>query len=378
VSLTERTIGSPRIGFSCEWWTPREPTWSYTPAYLLRALQRRGEPITSIETQRSLPLRAALAMAYRPTSMPWKYSNLNQRLAARAMRAQAAAGRCEAVISTADETFDAGVPTFVYQDMNFEVARASSELLDPRLLSTLATTRARLRQVAARQAAQYDKLAGIFAMSTWFRDELIGQGIPSTAIEVVGAGLTSLAAAELRGDTRQRTRLLFVGGEFERKGGDQVLAAVERLRGEGGLPITLTVVGPPSWPGQAEPPSWVRYIGAMPPSAVAQLFCDHDLFVMPSRFEAYGIALLEAQAAGLPCVARRAFAMSELVPEGRGGMLIEEDDGADELATTIEKALDDDSLYENIRCRAREVRITNTWDAVAERMVRAIQRRVAT
>jgi glycosyltransferase involved in cell wall biosynthesis len=175
----------------------------------------------------------------------------------------------------------------------------------------------------------------------------------------------------------ERSRLLFVGGQFERKGGDQVLAAVERLRGQGGLPITLTVVGPRSWPTSTAPPPWVRFLGAVPPAVVAQLFYDHDLFVMPSRFEAYGIVLLEAQAAGLPCVARRAFAMSELVPEGRGGMLIEPDDGPEELATTIATALDDDSLYKHIGCRATEVRTTNSWDAVADRMVRSIQRRLA-
>jgi glycosyltransferase involved in cell wall biosynthesis len=345
----------------------------------LRSLQRRGEKVTSIATQRPLPIRAGLAMMYRPTSLPWKYSRLNQRLAARALRVQATAAGCQAVISTADESFDAGVPTFVYQDMNFEVARAAAEVLDVGLLTVLPTSRPRLEELAERQSKQYESLSGVFAMSQWFRKELIAQGIRSTSVEVVGAGLTSVPSGlAMRDEPKERTRLLFIGGDFARKGGDLVLGAVERLRRDGDRPLTLTVVGPRSWPEQGEPPDWVQFLGHVPPAVVAPLFANHDLFVMPSRFEAYGIAVLEAQAAGIPCIVRRAFAMPELVPEGRGGLLIEADGGVDELATAIAAALDDDELYEHIGDRAAEVRKTHSWDGVAEQMVSAIKDRVAT
>jgi glycosyltransferase involved in cell wall biosynthesis len=295
------------------------------------------------------------------------------------MRSQAAAAGCDAVITTADETFYAGVPTFAYQDMNFEVARQYSDVIDRRLLATQPTSDSHLRKIAERQSEQYLGLSGVLSMSHWFRDELIGQGVSPTAIDVVGAGISSISELRrpLLREPKERTKLIFVGLDFERKGGDLVLAAVGRLRKEGGLPLTLTVIGPPIWPYSDDPPSWVHFVGSVPPQVVAGLLLKHDLFVMPSRFEPYGIAFLEAQAAGVPCIGRRAFAMTEIVPEGRGGLLIEATAGIDELANTIARALCHDDLYENIEARAVEVREQYSWNAVAQRSIEAVTSQLA-
>src|SRR5437764_7713641 len=127
--------------------------------------------------------------------MPLKYSRLKQALAARLLRRRAAESGCAAVITIADETFDAGVPTFAYQDMNFGVACRMAERLGVTMLTVQPANRDRLRQLADRQSHQYRALAGVLVMSKWFRDELVQQGIPSAAIHVVGAGLTSTAPA---------------------------------------------------------------------------------------------------------------------------------------------------------------------------------------
>jgi glycosyltransferase involved in cell wall biosynthesis len=366
------------LGLACAWWTPREPTWSYTPSRLLQALRRRPEQVTSIEIQRSIPVRAALALLYAPTSMPWKYGQLHCRLAARSIRRKTARARCDAVVTLADETHDAGVPTFAYQDMNFASFHDSLNKLEPRMINTVTTTTARnLSHLAERQADQYKQLSGVFAWSEWFRQQLIGQGHPPSSIEVVGAGINGTVEyiRSPRDDT-QRTRLLFVGVHFERKAGDQVVAAVELLRREGEKPLTLTVIGPKRWPLADQPPSWIEFLGPIRPGQVGSLYPEHDLFVMPSRFEAYGIALLEAQAAGVPCLARRAFAMPELVPEGRAGVLVEPHDGPPEIAAKINEALGDDALHETLVERASEVRDVHSWDAVAARIATAAQRRL--
>jgi glycosyltransferase involved in cell wall biosynthesis len=310
--------------------------------------------------------------------VPWKYSFLNQILAMRAMRSQAAKNGCDAVITTADETFYAGVPTFAYQDMNFEITRRYADVVDRRFLTMQPTSNSHLSRLAERQLAQYGALSGVLSMSQWFRDELIAQGVSPTAIKVVGAGISSVAGVRppLK-ETKERTKLIFVGLNFERKGGDLVLAAVGRLRKEGGLPLTLTVVGPATWPGRNDPPSWVHFVGSVPPDVVGGLLLEHDLFVMPSRFDAYGIAFLEAQAAGLPCIARRAFAMTEIIPEGRGGFLVGATAGIDELADTIASALCNDDLYERIGARAAEVREQNSWNAVAQRSIEAVTSQLA-
>ena len=118
--------------------------------------------------------------------------------------------------------------------------------------------------------------------------------------------------------------------------------------------ITLTVAGPEKWPLPGSPPDGVRFLGALPPGEVAALYDSHDLFVMPSRMEPFGIVFAEALSRGLPCIARDAYAMPEIVTPGLSGYLIAGDD-EHELAATIAAALADDALYE--ACHA----VRRTW-----------------
>ena len=126
---------------------------------------------------------------------------------------------------------------------------------------------------------------------------------------------------QLRERVAPRRRLLFVGwgtdvSDFYRKGGDLVVAALALLRRDHDPRITLTVVGPETWPLPGSPPDGVRFLGSLPAHEVAPLYDSHDLFVMPSRMEAFGIVFTEAVARGLPCVARDAYAMPEIVTPG--------------------------------------------------------------
>ena len=82
---------------------------------------------------------------------------------------------------------------------------------------------------------------------------------------------------------------------------------------------------------------------------------------MPSEFEAYGIALIEALAAGIPCVARNVCAMPEILDGGALGRLSESNDPA-EIARLIEDALSDDDLYRRVRTRMPEIRAFYTWN----------------
>ena len=92
---------------------------------------------------------------------------------------------------------------------------------------------------------------------------------------------------------------------------------------------------------------------------------------MPSRFEAFGIAVLEAQAAGLPVVTRRAYAFPELVDDGRTGLLVDDPD-ATSIAEAIATALGSDALYLSTAAAAPEIARRHSWDAVAARVLRAV------
>lgn len=65
----------------------------------------------------------------------------------------------------------------------------------------------------------------------------------------------------------------------------------------------------------------VRFIGAVPHAALADVYASADLYLWPAINEAYGMAFLEAQAAGLPVVAGRTGGVPAVVTDGVTGML---------------------------------------------------------
>lgn len=82
--------------------------------------------------------------------------------------------------------------------------------------------------------------------------------------------------------------------------------------------------------------------GEKPAAEIAGLLAQSALYVWPGCGEAYGLAYLEAQAAGLPVVAQATAGVPEVVADGRTGMLTEAGDvGA--YADAIERLLTNDA-----------------------------------
>ncbi len=111
-----------------------------------------------------------------------------------------------------------------------------------------------------------------------------------------------------------------------------VAAAAERLPGE--LRMRLTVIGDgPQRPrlerearrlGIADR---VEFTGYLPRPAIRDQFARADAFVLVSVLESFGIAALEARAAGLPVVARGDSGMGELLVQGKEALLAASDAG---------------------------------------------------
>ena len=100
------------------------------------------------------------------------------------------------------------------------------------------------------------------------------------------------------------------------------------------------------------------------------------MYVQPSRDEPFGMALIEAMACGLPVVASRVAGPSEIVDDGRTGLLVEPGDAA-ALATAIERLVRDPDLARQLaRAGQAHVRATYTAERLVERTAAVFERAV--
>lgn len=116
-------------------------------------------------------------------------------------------------------------------------------------------------------------------------------------------------------------RVLFVGGDFPRKGGPDLVDAWR----EGGFSDRATLDLVTDWPlSDADLPNGVRVVRGIAPHTPAwlDLWRRADLFVMPTRHEAFGMVFQEAAAAGLPAIGTRINAVPEIVVDGITGVLV--------------------------------------------------------
>jgi len=393
----------PRIGYACLWEPVPVRTWSYS-AWNLRAALRRIADTTDIGVQ--IPRFSRLALKaihtkYRGGRLTtsWNYSRLTDAYNTRALRRELtrnpAARDCDAVLMI-DDLAALPVPFFVYYDSSWDALISANDSAEAYAALRLITpsTMARRRE---RQIAVFERATGIVAMSHWFARSLVEEsGMPPGKVHVVHPGVSAGRALRdgrldsgpvdersehvlrrpLRERAAPRRQLLFVGRQyhefdFYRKGGDLAVAALALLRRDYDPQITLTIAGPEQWPLSGTPPDGVRFLGSLPPDEVAALYDSHDLFVMPSRAEPFGIVFAEALSRGLPCVARDAYAMPEIVTPGVSGALVTSDD-EHELAATIATVLADDALYEVCYARAPKVAEYFSWERAAAEMVGVI------
>jgi glycosyltransferase involved in cell wall biosynthesis len=112
-------------------------------------------------------------------------------------------------------------------------------------------------------------------------------------------------------------RLLFVGGEWGRKGGPQLLEAVAGLpAGSWQLDVVTRDAVPPR-------PGVVVHHGIGPNSPeLFRLFAEADLFVLPSLGECLAVVLMEATAAGLPIVTTDVGALAEALRPDETGLVV--------------------------------------------------------
>ncbi len=165
--------------------------------------------------------------------------------------------------------------------------------------------------------------------------------------------------------------ILFVGGADPRKNHRVFLQAVAHRRSELGGRVILLV-------GDAEHPEGsyrataqalgleqhVRYTGRLDREDLRRLYAGADLFVFPSRYEGFGMPVLEAMACGAPTITSSVSSLPEVA--GDAALLIDPDD-VEALGTAMIRLLSNGELRENLRQRGFERAKLFTWQRAALR-----------
>ncbi len=203
--------------------------------------------------------------------------------------------------------------------------------------------------------------SAIVAFSQWGADSFIKQyDLPPERVHVipVGVELEGFSHFERRpAESSRKKRLLFVGNDFNRKGGPLLVDVFSQKFKNEDVELHIMTNDP-----AAAPRADVFIHRNVQPFSADwyEQYLQADIFVLPTLREAFGIAYIEAMAAGLPIVGTRVSAAPEIVSKDVG-FLVEPNDPQG-LAERIGQLLDDSELRRTFGNNGR-VRALNLYDA---------------
>ena len=249
------------------------------------------------------------------TSWRCRTESIHSRTIARAVRRRLRTGRFDLV-------------HFHTQTLAFRAREAAGEL--PWVVSMDATN-ALLARTTPAAAHTFEGSAGIERAALQHADAAVGWsewvavslrediGLPPGRVRVIPPAVPVAAAAREVREADGPVRVLFVGNDFRRKGGEVLLDAAARL--PPGL-VELDIVTNDRSPPEPGPHTRVHRGVRYRDEVLDRLYGAADVFALPSQEECYGIALSEAMGRGLPILSTRVMAIPDVVRHGRDGLLV--------------------------------------------------------
>lgn len=358
---------------------PFDPqTWSGLSAYFFGALRDNGVLRAAVSaTPAKRVQRLYQLLSFQPDKERWKFKyhlnvNYYRRMTQVARRKLTALGTetFNVILQVGawyDMTGFAGKPVVSYHDGNLATL-LQSPYGYPRIGAH------HIRSTLEYERQLYKKIRLIFPMSEWLADSFVrDNGVSRQRLFPVGAGINLSHVRSVQNKSYDAPHILFVGRDFERKGGPDLLAAFQKVRAVVKT-AELTIVGPKL----EDPPPGVRSIGFLSKTGSAgldRLLDEYErasIFVMPSLYEPFGVVFAEAMAHRLPCVGTNICAMPEIITHGRTGFLVPPRDPV-ALASRILELLDSPDLCREFgNCGYQRYTDNFTWRAVTKLMLEVI------
>ena len=266
------------------------------------------------------------------------------------------------------------VPCYSYSDSS--VAESVRNPYAPKGLGAK-----RIDRVIAHEKRVYHAMTKVFTCGHYLRDSLIRDyDLPSDHVVTIGAGVVLDEIPEADPHKRyDRREILMLGADFQRKGGWELLQALKIVREKLSGTI-LHVIGPSALDVPVPLGEGVVFHGFLDKGKpdewqeLQNIVARCSLFALPSHYEPFGVAPLEAMVHQIPCVVSNIGAMKETVTRGKTGELVEPGD-VEGLAETVYRLLSDPETLKRMGMAGRQRVIEwYTWDRVVDRFLTAVDR----
>ncbi|EOR24552.1 group 1 glycosyl transferase [Clostridium sartagoforme AAU1] len=364
-----------KIIYACEWNKNKETTWSGTTYSLLSSIKNKVR-VEELDLSPSLPIKILnkiLGLRIRNGNISFVNTlNTFNRYFFQKKINNALLNNNKDVVLQIGDYGKCKNQSYIYQDLSVDSLVYFRENF-PELFKYSGYENISYKQLNKRLEQQieiYNNCQGILTMSKWLSNNLVEYtGIPKEKVHWVGAGI-NLDKNKINNCEKDNRRILFVGRDFKRKGGDLTYNAFKILKDKYIKDAELYVAGPTDWPLD-EKIDGVTFLGDLSYAELSNYFNLCDIFCLPSRFEAYGLVFIEALTYGLPCIARNEFEMKEFINHGENGYLIDEDN-PEKLAILMKDLLVNETIKKNV-IKNRDFYINEySWDSVANRITSII------
>lgn len=338
-------------------------SWSGTHYYISRALQEHcGEVcyLGPIQPFPMLPAKICSRVLDRYLGKKYLYTHsywLAKKIARIAERRIAESG-CDLIFAPAGSTqiafLQTNLPVIYLSDATTEL------IVDyyPEFTGVLPLSR---REAEGIEQRAIDRADVLIYPSQWAAQSAIEHYHANPAkVHVVpfGANLEPEPerGAVLRRKASGTCRLLFVGGEWDRKGGEIAFRTLEALERKG-VQTALTIVGcvPPRdfhHPRLTVIPYLNKNV-AEERETLSRLYLDADFFLLPTRSECTAIVFCEASAFALPVISTDTGGVAGAVDDGENGYLLPIDATGEDFAACIFRIYSDQSAYNALRIKSR-------------------------
>jgi glycosyltransferase involved in cell wall biosynthesis len=216
----------------------------------------------------------------------------------------------------------------------------------------------------------YSQLDLVYVNSEHYRRCWIERGIPAEKIRILPRGLDlELFRPERRDPQFWKSRglqpgeigALYVGRISKEKDLEDIIRVDSKLQ-SAGIRIRFLFIGDGPYRAELEKelPRGI-FTGYLEGEVLAQGYASADLFAFPSTTDTFGNVILEAMAAGLPCVVSDVGGPSELVEDGKTGFIVHAHD-INGFVSALKKLAGSDALRSEMSLAARESVSTRNWD----------------